>query len=209
MGDAPQTQVMESPYRFTVEDFHRMSDAGIFDEDDRVELINGVIYSMSPIGSRHNRAVMVLTRHFATDRRVLLQPQGPLQIPPRSEPQPDLLLLKPRPDEYADQLPQPADVLLAIEVADSSVDHDRRVKAPLYGQHGVPELWIVDVLSRMVSIYRQPDAKSPDGYMSTQQVTEGALAPACLPDVPITLDSLFGPVPAPSPSRSGPSSLSD
>jgi Uma2 family endonuclease len=180
-----------SRHKLTVAEFHRMGEAGILDEDDRVELLEGEIFDMAPIGSRHARIVNVLAEHFtlAAKGRVLVQPQGPLQIPLHNEPVPDVLLLKPRPDRYRDALPQPADVLLVAEVSDSSLGRDRDVKIPLYGRQGIPEAWLIDVQHETITVYRKP---GPEGYGEVFELREGSIAPACLADAPIALSELFG-----------------
>lgn len=178
-------------HKLTVADFHRMAEAGILDEDDRVELIEGGLFDMPPIGSRHAGTVAILTELFSADargRRVVFV-QNPVQIPDYNEPVPDLALLKPRADSYRNALPQPPDVVLVVEVADSSISRDRDVKIPIYGSSGIPEAWLVDVQRRVITVYRQPSA---DGYQSTTEVTSGSLKPECVPDVVVALSELFG-----------------
>src|SRR5262245_19259591 len=124
---------------FTVEEYHRMAAAGIFHPDERVELIEGEIVQMSPIGPRHAGCVINATRLFITllGERAVVSPQNPVVIQPRSEPQPDLLLLRRRAVSYSHEHPTPADVLLAVEVADTTVRFDRLVKARLYARAGI------------------------------------------------------------------------
>lgn len=178
-------------HKLTVDEFHRMGEAGILDEDDRVELLEGEIFDMAPIGSRHASIVDFLTERFtlAARQRLLVRTQGPLQIPPHNEPLPDLLLLEPRADRYRDALPRPADVLLVVEVSDSTLDRDRDVKIPLYGRHGIPEAWLINVQQKTVSMYRQP---GPEGYLHLVELREGSAAAECLPDGAIPLAELFG-----------------
>src|SRR6266851_5672561 len=125
--------------RFTAEEYHRMGEAGILCEEDRVELIEGEIIVMSPIGLRHAACVARLTRELpvALGRRALLWPQNPVRLFPDTEPQPDIVLLRPRPDDYAHAPAQPADALLVVEVADTSYRYDRHAKLPLYARSGV------------------------------------------------------------------------
>lgn len=196
MGDhalpALQGPVLTSLHKLTVEDFHRMGDAGILGEGDRVELIEGALFDMAPIGSRHACIVDILAEHFtlAAQGRALVRTQGPLEIPEHNEPLPDVLLLKPRPDRYRNGLPRPADVLLVVEVADSSVARHRDMKIPIYGKHGIPEAWLVDAQRRSVTVYRQPSA---EGYTVANELTDGRLVPAALPDMPaLELNVLFG-----------------
>jgi len=143
---------------FTVDEYHRMGEAGIFGEDDRVELIEGEIIEMSPIGSPHAARVKRLTQLLVRrlGRRAIVQVQDPVVLSQLSEPQPDLAVVKARADFYAARHPQPPDVLLIVEVADSSRVFDRNVKAPLYARAGVPELWVVDVIDAVVDVYRKP-----------------------------------------------------
>lgn len=144
---------------FTVDDYHRMGETGILREDDRVELIEGEIVAMPPIGSPHGGRVNRLTRIMtdAVADRAVVSPQNPVVLGVRSEPEPDIALLRPRPDFYTDSLPEAADVLLLIEVADSTLHDDLHVKVPLYARHGIPEVWVVDIAHRKVLRFSQPE----------------------------------------------------
>ncbi|SRR5712691_1563456 len=157
-----------STRRFTVHDFHRMAQAGIFSEDDRVELLDGEIIEMTPIGSRHAACVARLDRLFnlRLGTAGIVWVQNPIKIDDRTEPQPDLVLLRPRPDFYAQAHPGPDDVLLLIEVADTTLEMDREVKLPLYAKAGIREVWIVDLTGGTVQLYRQP---SLQGYQTSIQ----------------------------------------
>jgi Uma2 family endonuclease len=125
---------------FTVEEYHRMAEAGILSEDDRVELIEGELVTMSPIGSRHAACVARLTALlFPVGGRGILWVQNPIRLGARSEPQPDVALLRYRPDFYASAHPGPEDVLLVVEVAETSADADRSLKIPLYARYGIPK----------------------------------------------------------------------
>ncbi|WP_447974948.1 Uma2 family endonuclease [Nitrospira sp. Kam-Ns4a] len=177
---------------FTVEEYYRMAQAGILSEDDRVELLDGEIVEMSPIGSRHASCVDRLMRWF--DRRVgdraIVRVQNPIRLGEHSELQPDLALLKPRPDFYAEAHPCPADVLLLIEVAETSADIDREVKLPLYARSGVVEVWLVDLSTEQVEIYRTP---APHGYQECRTLRRGdQLAPQALPDLACSVDAVLG-----------------
>jgi Uma2 family endonuclease len=135
-----------------------MAAAGVLSEDDRVELIGGEIVERNPIGSRHAACVGRLTKileRLAGDRSIVWV-QNPVQVGEYSEPLPDLALLKPRDDFYAQANPQAADVFLIIEVADSSVEYDRDIKIPLYAQAGVAEVWLVNLPKETIEIYSQP-----------------------------------------------------
>jgi Uma2 family endonuclease len=144
---------------FTVDEYHRMGEAGIFGEDDRVELIEGEIIEMVPIGSPHasrvKRLLQLFVRRLGT--QAIVQVQDPLVLDRYSEPEPDLAVLKARRDFYAARHPEPADVYLVVEVADTSRDFDREVKAPLYARSGIRELWVVDVQALVVEVYRKPE----------------------------------------------------
>lgn len=176
--------------RFTVEEFHRMGEAGIFHEDDRVELINGQIVQLSPIGRPHAYAVTMLTNLFASRLagRALVSPQNPVHLFRDSEPLPDIVLLRLRPD-YKEVDVGPADVLLLVEVADSSLRYDRLVKLRLYARAGIPEVWIVDVAGGCVEVYRRPADRR---YAEVERVGRGGrVAPAACPDVVIAVDEIL------------------
>jgi len=147
-------------HRLTVAQYHRMADAGVLARDARIELVEGVIVDMAPIGSRHAAAVNKLTRVLtaAVGARAIVSVQNPIRLGDGSEPQPDLALLRPRTDFYAEAAPTAADALLVIEVAQASAAYDRQVKVPLYAQHGVPEVWVVDLDDSLVRFYRSPQA---------------------------------------------------
>ena len=137
-----------------------MGEAGIIGEDERVELIEGEIVQMAPIGARHIGCVININRLFVTrlDDRAVVSPQNPVVIRPRSEPQPDLVLLSPRGISYSRERPMSQDVLLAVEVADTTVRYDRLVKARLYARAGIPEFWLCLATEGAVEIHRGPGA---------------------------------------------------
>jgi Uma2 family endonuclease len=145
-------------WQFTVADYSRMREAGILSEDDRVELLDGEVRPMSPIGPFHaaivNLLVMLLTRHLGD--RAIVSVQNPIQLNDYSEPQPDVAILQPRQDFYAAAHPRPDDILIAIEVADSSLEYDRAEKLPRYAEAGITEVWIVDIGNQTVEQYTQP-----------------------------------------------------
>lgn len=178
--------------KFDVRDYYRLAEAGILREDDRVELIEGEIVTMVPIGSAHNGTVTALNYRLmrvAGDRATVMV-QGPLRLSGDSEPQPDLMLLRPRADFYSGAHPTAADVLLLIEVAQSSLRYDRGVKLPLYARHGVPEVWIVDLANRVVEVHRDPQA---DGYAGSTTLGPGAmLEPALLPGLRLPVVDAVG-----------------
>ena len=153
-------------YRFTVDEFARMGEAGIFAEDDRVELIDGEILEMTPIGPPHAWFVDRLNELIVTRLagRAHVRIQNPVRLGRHTEPQPDLVVAR-RSDAYADRHPEPGDILLVIEVADSSLRYDRLEKVPRYGKAGIPEAWLVDVEARTVTVYT---GSGPDGYARQQ-----------------------------------------
>ncbi len=182
----------ERPRRlFTVDEYHRMADAGIFGPEERVELIDGEIIQMSPIGPRHAGCVINLNRLLVTrlGDRAVVSPQNPVVIRPRSEPQPDMLVLRPRPISYSRAHPTPEDVLLAIEVADTTARFDRIVKARLYARARIAEYWLVDVGVERVDVFRSPGAEA---YTDTSTVARGAtVAPLAFADLVLAVDDLF------------------
>ncbi len=149
-------------YRFSVKDYHRMAEADLFEPDDRVELLDGRVYEMAPIGSRHAACVSRLSRLFASalGERVIVSVQNPISLDEHSEPQPDVALLRFAPDFYAGQHPGPADVLLAVEVAETTLAYDLEQKAPRYLAAGIPEVWVVDVVRDRVHVVTAGGARS-------------------------------------------------
>lgn len=177
--------------RFTVQQFHCMSEAGVFTEDDRVELLAGEVIEMPPIGSRHAACVNRLNRLFSqrVGEESLVSVQNPVQLGEFSEPQPDLALLRSRADFYADAHPTVTDILLLIEVADTSVGFDRDVKVSLYARSGVPEVWLVDLTAACVDVYRQP---SPEGYLEVRRLQrDQRLMPLSLPDIDLSIEQIL------------------
>ncbi|HEY9847282.1 MAG TPA: Uma2 family endonuclease, partial [Candidatus Caenarcaniphilales bacterium] len=177
---------------FTVNEYHQMAQTGILSESDRVELLEGELVEMSPIGSRHAACVKRFNRLFSQrlSQRALVSIQDPIQLSERSEPQPDLVLLKPRADFYAQAHPQPKDILLIVEVADTSVDYDRQVKIPLYAQAGIIETWLLDLIKEFVEVYRQPVAGE---YREIQQLQrQQLLSPLAFSDMRVTVSELLG-----------------
>jgi Uma2 family endonuclease len=180
-----------TPHRFDVDDYHRMAETGILSPEDRVELIDGEIIETAPIGSAHGGMTNRLTRLVAqavADGRVLVSVQGPLRLDAHSEPQPDLMLLRPRADDYTTSHPTAADVLLVVEVADSSIAYDRGPKLALYARHGVPEVWIVDLVGRAVELCRGP---GPEGYAERRRITEGMATPTLVAGLEIDVAAIL------------------
>ena len=135
-----------------------MVETGILGHQDRVELIDGEIIDMSPIGVLHAAIVDVLVRHFGrrAGESVFVRCQNPLRLDNISEPEPDIAILRPRADFYMTAHPGAADVLLVIEVADTSLAYDLGTKVPLYARHGIPEVWVIDAATRQTRVFRRP-----------------------------------------------------
>jgi Uma2 family endonuclease len=182
---------VRTKHRFSVREYCRMAETGVLRPDARVELLNGEIIDMSPIGPFHGGVVSRLTRLFneMSQGRWLVWPQNPLQLDDYSEPQPDVMLLKPVPGEYTRQHPRPDDVLLLIEVADSTLETDRAEKLPAYGRAGVAEVWIVNLDEPTIEIYREPHFT---GYASKIVVGPGqSAAPLAFPDAIVDVMQLL------------------
>jgi Uma2 family endonuclease len=169
-----------------------MAEAGILSEDDRVELVEGDVIEMNPIGSRHaacvNRLNMLLSR--VARKVAIVSVQNPIRLDEYSEPEPDIVLLRPREDFYVQGHPTPSDVLLVIEVAESSAEYDRNIKGPLYARAGIPELWLIDLPKGTVEIYTQP---VNGAYEASKQVKGGeSLVSQTLPEVSFSADAILG-----------------
>lgn len=183
--------VQKNRRMFNVSDYYRMAAAGVFSEDDRLELIEGEILEMSPTGSRH--AARVDRLNAALSRLVggaaIVRVQSPVHLNDFSEPLPDISLLKPRDDYYEHSHPTPDDVLLVVEVADTSVAYDRAVKVPLYARAGVPEVWLVDLVRNEVEIYSRPEGGV---YRDVQRASRGQqLTSAQIPSLALGADDVL------------------
>ncbi|MDA2924464.1 Uma2 family endonuclease [Acidobacteria bacterium AH-259-L09] len=166
-------------------------EVGILSEDERVELLEGEIVEMTPTSSRHAACVTRLNRIFSQviGDRALVSLQNPVRLSEVSEPQPDLALLRPRPDYYAHRHPTPEDVLLAVEVADTSVRSDNEVKIPLYGRSGIAQAWLVNLEEENVESYRKP---SPGGYQETHRHGPNqSLTMEAFPNLKITVNDVL------------------
>jgi Uma2 family endonuclease len=191
------TRIIDKEYRvrtrkFTSNEFALLIATGILSEDERVELLRGEIIPMAPIGSRHaaciNGLALLLSPLLAA-RRILVAVQNPIHLDDYSEPQPDLVIARFRSDLYAGNHPTPPDILLLIEVADSSEDFDRTIKLPLYAQAGIAETWLINLNQDTVEAYRTP---SPEGYRDMHTyLGEERLSPEALPDFSIAASDLF------------------
>ena len=175
---------------FTVESYQRLAELGILPNDARVELIDGQVVEMRPIGGPHASCVRRLIHRFGQrlPQVVMIDVQNPVVLDESNAPQPDLALLAYRPDGYPQQ-PRVADVFLLIEVADTSLAYDRDTKIPRYAAAAIPETWLVDLAGDAITVYRNP---GPDGYRDVVTVTRGAtLVPRLLPGVAIAADEVL------------------
>jgi Uma2 family endonuclease len=181
MSRTLERQQTPTRHRLDVGAYYKMAKAGIFAPNDHVELIGGEIFDKAPNNSRHAGMRDRLNRLFArtaADRVALVGVQSPLRLDAWNEPQPDVMLLKPRADDYQSRHPGAADVLLLVEVSETSLAFDRGAKLPLYAKFGVPEVWIVDLKGAAIEVFREPGG---DGYAAKQRLTSGSLAPVLLP----------------------------
>ena len=186
----PQTR------KFTVAEYYRMAEVGILKSDERVELIEGEIIVMPPIGPEHAWNVdltnEILVRHAL--ERYYVRIQNPVRLSDLSEPEPDVALLRRRPEGYGAAHPTPADVLLVIEVAHSSLEYDRGIKAHIYGRSGVPETWVRNLPEDCIERFTEP---GPDGYAQHTVHRRGeTLVPVSMPDLELAVADLLPRPPA-------------
>ncbi len=179
-------------HRLTVADYHRMGETNVLSEDIRVELIDGELTDMPPIGSRHagivNRISNLLT--LAAQGKAIVATQNPITLGEHNEPQPDIALLRPRDDYYMSANPGPGDVFLVVEVADASLDYDRDIKIPLYARFRVSEAWLIDLQNRRLVVFLKPGR---DGYEKILRPSPPRqIAPSLLPTAVIDLSNTFG-----------------
>lgn len=177
---------------FTVDEYEQLVSEGILTEDEKVELLEGEIIEMVPTGSHHSGTVKFLSA-FLNQRlgtSVVIGVQDPIRLPPYSEPEPDISVMKPRADYYRSETPSAGDVLFLIEVADSSASTDRAVKLPMYATAGIPEVWIVDLTDDSVAVHRGP---SEGGYAESSIARRGdSLSPSAFPDLTIAVNDILG-----------------
>jgi Uma2 family endonuclease len=187
-----ETQARITRRRFTVDDYHRMAEAGILHEDDRVELIEGEIVEMTPIGGRHAKCVTELVRVLAPQvgEDVRVSPQNPVRLSEHEEPQPDVAVLRASERYQAGELPAPGDVLLLIEVSDTSLAYDREVKLSLYARSGIPEAWLVDLTGEVIERHTEP---AEDGYRLVRRVGRGeTLRSETVSELEVPVDAVLG-----------------
>jgi Uma2 family endonuclease len=156
MSPRPEAYAFPRNHLFTVEDWHKMGEIGLFSPETRVELIEGEIIEMGPIGSLHAGHVNRLNYLFNRQDSEIVSVQNPIILKNYSEPQPDLMILRPEPHFYSEKHPTPEDVLLLIEVSDSTLTYDRNVKKPLYARYGIIEYWIVNLKDDCIEVYLNP-----------------------------------------------------
>ncbi|MEX1229756.1 MAG: Uma2 family endonuclease [Planctomycetaceae bacterium] len=177
---------------FTVDEYHRIWEAGILSETDRVELVEGEILKRSPIGKFHAACVKRLNTvlNRKAGEYAIVSVQDPIRLDDYSEPQPDIALLKPRDDFYAHELPGVEDILLIIEVADTSVEYDKSVKLPLYAKAGIVEAWLANIRGDLIEVFSQP----VDGiYQKVRMINRGeVVSPMALPRVVLAVDEILG-----------------
>jgi Uma2 family endonuclease len=180
-----------APHRFSVDDYYRMADTGVLNPRARLELLDGVIHDMSPIGPLHGGVVNHLIEFFvgSSRGRWMVSAQNPARLDTCSEPQPDIMLLKRAPDYYTSHHPVPNDVLLLIEVSDSSLSYDRGSKLATYARSTIAEVWIVNLPERTIEVYRDPQRA---GYASKTIFGSGdRVSPAAFPDVSVGIAGLL------------------
>ena len=176
---------------FSADDYQFLGEIGILHEDDRIELIDGEIVVMSPIGDRHGACVDMLASQFFSGVRgqAIVRVQGSIRLDARSEPQPDIALLRPRDDFYSSRSVTPDDILLLVEVANSSLEDDRKKAREKYAKRGIPELWIANLRDEVIERYRNP---TPDGYEDVEIFHRGdTISPSLLPDVELAVDDIL------------------
>jgi len=180
------------PHRWTVDDFHQIIAARILDEDDRVELINGVISQMSPMNARHGGCInrmITLLRHL-DESRYIVTVQNPIDLLPHSEVYPDLAIARFRADFYATSHPTAADILIVIEVADTTLRSDRRLKAPLYAGAGIAEYWIVALNEEIVEQYSEPNNNTYQTMVQYQR--DQMLQSTSIADLQLAVNAIVG-----------------
>jgi Uma2 family endonuclease len=178
---------------FSVHDYYRMAEAGILRDDDRVELVQGEIVQMPPIGSAHASVVarlIALVHGQLQPRQVHISVQSPIRLDDYSEPQPDFALVRFRGDFYSSAHPGPSDVLFLVEVSDSTIAYDRRIKLPLYASARIAEVWIIDLSANAIEVYRQP---SESEYRSQTVARTGEIiSPLLVPELALTVADILG-----------------
>jgi Uma2 family endonuclease len=185
------TELARRRYRLSVADFHQMGEIGVLADNARVELIEGELFNMAPIGIALAWVVADLTRRFilGVGERAVVRPQNPLILDNMTELQPDLALLRPPRETYRLRHPRPEDVLLLVEVADTSLRYDQGFKIPMYARCGIPEVWLIDTNSAALVIHRAP---ATIGFSKIERMTApSVIKPVALEEMEIDLSGLF------------------
>jgi Uma2 family endonuclease len=177
--------------KFTADEFEKLGEVGILTDEERVELIEGDIIVMGRIKSPHAACVNRLTRMLVTGtgERAVVTVQNPVRLSTYTEPAPDLSLAHPCEDFYRQAHPRPNEMYLAIEVMETTQFYDYKVKLPLYGRNGVPELWLIDLPGQVLEVYRRPFG---DQYIESQQLRPGQqIAPEASPELVLAVDAIL------------------
>jgi Uma2 family endonuclease len=182
--------------RFSLDEYHRLAELGFFHEDDRVELIRGEIIQMAAKGTPHTTCCRNLLEELAglVAGRAKLQCQDPITLPSNSEPEPDFTILRKRGDNYLSAHPTPLDILLVIEIADSTLKYDQETKLPLYAEAGISDYWIFNLVKNYLETYSEPyqDSQGNFGYTVKRIVLPNqAIALSCFPDLSLDLSKVF------------------
>ncbi|WP_250122097.1 Uma2 family endonuclease [Chroococcidiopsis sp. CCMEE 29] len=182
--------------RFTLEEYHRLADLGFFSEDDRVELIRGEIIQMAAKGTAHTNCCRNLLRELAAliAGQAELQCQDPITLPSNSEPEPDFVILRQRDDNYRYALPNPSDVLLIIEIANSTLKYDQEVKLPLYAEAGISDYWLFNLVENHLEAYSEPyqELQGTFGYRVKRIfLLNEVVTFICFPDLSLDLSRVF------------------
>ena len=179
------------PRLFTIDEYFAMAEAGILGSEERVELIDGAVITMPPIGNPHNASVDKSNRSLviSVGTRGIVRTQGSIALSDLSMPQPDLVLLRERADFYALQMAGPEDVLLLIEVSDSSVGYDRNEKLPRYARAGIPEVWLAILPERVIEVHTEP---AGERYTQMRTFRPGdTISLGCFPDIVLSVDDIL------------------
>ena len=191
-----ETQEIPKSRKFTVDEYYRMAEVGILHPDERVELINGEIILMAPVGPQHLWSVNLLNSSLAelvVEGRVIVQIQNPIRLDDNFQPEPDVALLTPQSRANSSALPGPNDILLIIEVSDTTLAYDRDVKSRIYAQANIPETWVMNLVEDCIESFTGP---GPDGYANHTIYRRGdTISPSALPDVEFSVDDLLLPAP--------------
>lgn len=185
-----------TPKRFTLEEYHRLIELGFLTENDRLELIKGELMQMVAKGTPHTvcNTSLVCEVTFLLQRQAIVRGQEPIILPPNSEPEPDLVIARYRPDRYLSEHPSPSDILLVAEVADSTLKYDQEVKLSLYAESGISDYWIFNLVASCLEVYSQPyqDLQGNFGYASKQIFLSNTIVTLPgFPDLSLDLSRVF------------------